>query len=253
MIDSREFSRRARDLGVREDHVKKDYVLNHVLASLSEKSDGLYFRGGTALARVYWPDFRLSEDLDFIMETLPPQTGNVLEECVVQAAERTGWNLELRSGDRRRGRHRFLVASDVGEVLIDILSGERPVLPADPRILDLPYSDLIGEFRIPTLSLAEILGDKWYMLDDADRREPRDLYDLWAGLRLFNVSFDLIAQGHTAKYRYFPLSEQLRRAERLEGLWTDRLSYQLADLPTFDEALRDVTAAFEEWKEHQNS
>lgn len=81
MIDSRAFSRRARDLGIREGHVRSDYVLNHMLAGISETFNELHFRGGTALARVYWPDFRISEDLDFIVEVLSPQMETLLNDC----------------------------------------------------------------------------------------------------------------------------------------------------------------------------
>ncbi|MCI0634921.1 MAG: hypothetical protein L0206_13540 [Actinobacteria bacterium] len=57
--DGIELRGRARRLGVDIELVRKDYVLNHVLAAVAESADDIVFRGGTALARVYWPDFRI--------------------------------------------------------------------------------------------------------------------------------------------------------------------------------------------------
>ncbi len=48
--------------------LEKDYVLTEVLKSLSQVaslSDLLVFKGGTALRKVYFADWRYSEDLDF--------------------------------------------------------------------------------------------------------------------------------------------------------------------------------------------
>jgi hypothetical protein len=69
------------------------------------------------------------------------------------------------------------------------------------------------------VELAEILGNKWFMLGDDDRREPRDLYDVWAGLIRFEVPFSELARGHRAKYGFGPQEGQLTRALRLQALW----------------------------------
>jgi len=48
--------------------LEKDYCLTLVLAHVKELSDGLVFKGGTCLNKVYFSYFRLSEDLDFTMK-----------------------------------------------------------------------------------------------------------------------------------------------------------------------------------------
>jgi predicted nucleotidyltransferase component of viral defense system len=75
MIGPKELERRAAALGISVQHVEFDYVLNHVLAQIARDPRSLVFRGGTALARVYWPDFRISEDLDFLTATSLPISG----------------------------------------------------------------------------------------------------------------------------------------------------------------------------------
>src|SRR6266511_5827397 len=101
MIDAAEIVRRAKVLSLRPDHVWKDYVLNHILAAVIDSATDLVFRGGTALARTYWPDFRLSEDLDFITEGEASEANEVLARAVEIASASTGFSLALEFGRPR--------------------------------------------------------------------------------------------------------------------------------------------------------
>jgi len=53
--------------GVPTEVIEKDYVLSYLLAGLTDVPDlcGLKFKGGTALKKAYFGDYRFSEDLDF--------------------------------------------------------------------------------------------------------------------------------------------------------------------------------------------
>lgn len=246
MIDSAEVRRRARVLRVQLVRVEADYVLNHVLASIADYLPTLIFRGGTALARVWWPDFRLSEDLDFIGGPNGDDLASGLHRAIDQAGKRMGRKLELRVGAVRTGWIRSIVRSDHADLIIDVNVNERSFLPVEERELTLPYSDLSEPpRRISVVPLAEVLGNKWFMLDDRD--EPRDLYDLWAGLVHFGVSLDDVARGHVAKYGFTLVRECLQSGSRLSALWEDRLRHQLADLPPFDQAFSDVQDVFDAW------
>lgn len=74
------------------------------------------------------------------------------------------------------------------------------------------------------------------------------LFDLWAAISKFEVSFDEIAKGHKARYGYAPNSGALHGAKRLQDLWEVRLGHQIPELPTFDEAYASVTDAFTVWR-----
>lgn len=253
MIGDRELERRAAALGISVGHVELDYVLNHVLAQLAEDPRQLIFRGGTALARAYWPDFRISEDLDFISADLSPELESQMVRAVERASEASGLSLEAEVGRRRDDRIRSFVRwstpwGSVGEILVDVVTAERPTLPATQRSLVLPYSDLAGVTDpIATVDVHEILASKWVMLDDRD--EPRDLFDLWWGLAREGIPFEVLANAHEAKYRYPPMPASIERARRLERAWTQRLGYQVARLPPFDEVLVAVEQRFESWRD----
>lgn len=251
MIDDAEVRRRAATLGVQQDHVERDYVLNHVLAQLSTSLGSLVFRGGTALARIYWPDFRLSEDLDFITPGLGEDIEGLERRAVRGASETTGIELRLEFGPPRGDRSHSTVGwitdwGSAGSLLIDVVRGESPALGAETHDLVLAYSDLADDQTIFVLSLADILGSKWGMLDERD--EPRDLFDVWFALTQAGVTFEELAVGHRARYGYAPIPTFLTRAERLRQPWHDRLAYQMKELPAFDEVVHDLRSIVEEWQ-----
>lgn len=54
--------------GVRDTQIEKDYVISWVTYGISNNpflKEHLIFKGGTVLKKVYFPDYRFSEDLDF--------------------------------------------------------------------------------------------------------------------------------------------------------------------------------------------
>ena len=70
MISIGEIQKRARQLGVRDNQIEKDYILSWILYALSKHenlSKSLAFKGGTLLKKVYFENYRFSEDLDFTL------------------------------------------------------------------------------------------------------------------------------------------------------------------------------------------
>jgi predicted nucleotidyltransferase component of viral defense system len=253
VIESRELERRAGALGIGVQHVELDYVLQHMLAQIARTPGELALRGGTALARVYWPDHRISEDLDFVAGGLVDDLNHQLARAAANASEATGLELQLEHRGFRDDRSRTIIRwteSGVtgGELLIDAVRGQRISLPVIGRSLDVRYTDLAeaGRLQIPVLDLGEILANKWIMLDDRD--EPRDLYDLWWALAREEVDFTIVAVAHKTMYGYPPSEGCIDRASRLESRWTERLEHQIRGLVAFEEALGAVRSHFEAWR-----
>jgi predicted nucleotidyltransferase component of viral defense system len=156
----------------------------------------------------------------------------------------------LDAGGSALGNDPPSLSGSIEELIIDVNMNEQPFLAPEHVRLTLPYSDLSGrEHVISVVSLAEILGNKWFMLGDNERNEPRDLYDVWAGLCRFRVPFSELARGHLAKYGFRPLRTQLTLARRLESAWEVRLRHQLRDLPNFQEVWEEVDRSLREWQE----
>jgi len=83
MIRSSEISKLAHQLGLGDKTIEKDYVLTWVLFALaaSPLRELLAFKGGTAIKKIYVPDYRFSEDLDFTLLDLS-LTNDALQSAV---------------------------------------------------------------------------------------------------------------------------------------------------------------------------
>ena len=65
----------AQSRGVQQSIVEKDYALSYLMAAISATnglSENLVLKGGTALKKLYFPDYRFSEDLDYSTRVAGP-------------------------------------------------------------------------------------------------------------------------------------------------------------------------------------
>ena len=70
MIKPGEIQHKASVIGVRDQQIEKDYLLSWILFGISKHdllSKSIVFKGGTVLKKVYFEDYRFSEDLDFTL------------------------------------------------------------------------------------------------------------------------------------------------------------------------------------------
>ncbi|MCL5070673.1 MAG: nucleotidyl transferase AbiEii/AbiGii toxin family protein, partial [Actinobacteria bacterium] len=67
MIPREEVSRLSHRLQMNELVLEKDYIVTWILLGIADSNlySQLAFKGGTALKKIYFPDYRFSEDLDF--------------------------------------------------------------------------------------------------------------------------------------------------------------------------------------------
>ncbi len=78
-MNADDLRRLARRTGFDAGTLEKDYALTWLLSGIysedSKLRDILIFKGGTAIRKVYFPEWRLSEDLDFtITQKVTPET-----------------------------------------------------------------------------------------------------------------------------------------------------------------------------------
>src|ERR1035438_6462497 len=266
MIPQRNLSllanRLAKDGGRRipESVLERDYCLAWFLAALAESDlkAVLGFKGGTALKRCYFGDYRFSEDLDFTL-TLPVTPDELkarLEPIYAAVREASGIQFGFDREDRQKHDNSYTFylryegplprGSDVKvditlrEKLVHPLL-ERPVLRGYEEFADLPENRLLLVY-----SLEEIATEKTLALADRARNEPRDLYDLWHLTSNEGIDLGALADAIRRKleFRGKPfegIAEAIGNKEtRLKALWSKRLAYQMTMLPKFDEVFRAV-------------
>lgn len=208
-----------RETGIQIGVLEKDYALSWVLAGISEMEvlrKALVFKGGTALKKCYFGEYRFSEDLDFsALEGLPRE--NDLESLVRQACElgmaraREYSPIEaqceryVEKDPHPGGQEAFKIQTKfpwhrqpLTSVYVEIAVDE-PILDESR---ELPvfhgYEELLSA-RILTYSLKEIVLEKMRGIlqykATLEKRgwaksRARDFYDLWRILRDYSDKVD---------------------------------------------------------------
>ena len=261
MIEQKEINKIATKNRVSDRQIEKDYVISWLLFAISKNnalSKALCFKGGTALKKAYFEDYRFSEDLDFTLvdesvtnEQIRAEFSNLFEFIKEEA------NIDLRIADNKwiiheSGSPQFYidyVASLQGNIgsrdlKIDITRGEKIETPFEVRTIFTQYSDLEENFSLQSYSLAEVLIEKMVAL--LGRSEPRDLYDFWylTEKENFDISeyfYEFQSKAQHKKQNSDKLLEKMLGKETLfRRDWEKKLSSQIHDIPDFDKVFREA-------------
>jgi hypothetical protein len=251
---------RAGSTRLREDVLERDYCLAWLLAGIagSEMRSMLAFKGGTALKRCYFGDYRFSEDLDFtLIEAVSfEELKGRFVPVYAWVREASGIIFTFEREDRQQHANsytfylRYVGPLPSGnDIKVDVTLRERLVFPLEQRAVLRGYeefSDVPENRLIQAYSLAEITAEKIVALADWARNEPRDLYDLWHLTSNEGVEVGPLvdAVGQKREFRGKPfqgIAAAIRNKEaRLRSLWSRRLAYQMPVLPEFDLVFRAV-------------
>jgi predicted nucleotidyltransferase component of viral defense system len=240
--------------------LERDYCLAWLLAGLDATplKDLLICKGGTALKRCYFGDYRFSEDLHFTLSRRVdfPEIRGGLDRVFAKVTTDSGINFAFESQEQsgHTNSYTFYLGYQgplpkINSVKVDITIEEVVVLPLKQRPVLRAYdefADLPDNRTLNVYSLAEIAVEKTLALSDRARNEPRDLYDLWfltdsAGIEL-KALVPAIQEKLRFRGRQIAGIEQniLAKETRLKTLWTARLGHQIAQLPEFSKVFRAV-------------
>ena len=200
--------------------LERDYLLSWVLAGISQTPmlrDTLVFKGGTALRKCYFGDYRFSEDLDFSgLEGVP--TGEAMEHLVHETCEvavrlldeyapvEIAWERYTERERHPGGQEAFNIRARFPwqsrpqtRVMIEVTMDERVLLPAERRQVMHDYGEPL-DADVKVYPLEEIIAEKLRaLLQQAQlfemrgwsRSRARDYYDLWRVLGTYRDQMDL--------------------------------------------------------------
>lgn len=245
--------------------LERDYCLSWFLVGLSRSPlrNRLAFKGGTALKKCYFWDYRFSEDLDFtlIEETSWEEIERGLAVAFEATRKASGVEIRLDHLDRHAHENSYtfylayegpLPSARGKTVKADITIRERIVLPLEDRPVLRGYEeyrDLAEDARVRVYSLNEVAVEKTIALLDRARNEPRDLYDLWFLTAGGHVRLPDLVDAVVRKLEFRGLTlaqvggQFVAKEARYKKLWRVRLAAQMAELPEFDAVYREVRRA----------
>jgi hypothetical protein len=251
---------RAGQRRIPENVLERDYCLAWFLAMLAQSDlhDTLAFKGGTALRRCYFADYRFSEDLDFTL-LRPTPLDDILRSvdrlfAALEAASAIRFTFDRQDRHGHVNSHTFYLnytgpLPAPSSVKVDITIEERLCFPLEQRPVLRSYeefADLPENRTIHVYSLEEIAVEKTVALADPARTEPRDLYDLWYLTTEAPIDLSSLLPGIREKleFRQKPFAGIQTainaKQARFKTRWENQLTQQMTDLPEFDEVFRAV-------------
>jgi len=258
MIHPKEINAAAAKYRLKDSQVEKDYVLSWILHGISMKgilSKNLVFKGGTVLKKVYFEDYRFSEDLDFTLLDEKISNDNLLKEfenVYAFVKEETNITLQFKESDLHVSGSLVFYVNYVGplnaninsrDIKIDITRGEIMEYATENRRIFIEYSDLPEEsFFLQCYSLPEVLIEKMAAL--MGRTEPRDLFDFWYLTENMRLSTrhhkpEFERKARNKKQDPFKFEEKVLSKEmNLKQAWEKKLQNQVHDLPKFNDVFR---------------
>jgi uncharacterized protein len=259
MIKPGEIQKYATKSKVKDGQIEKDYVLSWILYGISQNkflSENLIFKGGTVLKKVYFEDYRFSEDLDFTLKD-----NNISNEQIFQAFNsliafvKDEANIQLARNPETEfdsGNVNFYIsyggplggAFGKKDLKIDITRNEILCFDVVPHDIYRSYSDLDSRFQVKCYSKQEVLAEKMRSL--MERTQPRDIYDLWYLLEIDGLNISEIRNEFRKKVEHKGLnpddfiSKVTEKESKYKSMWEKYLSNQIHDLPEFDCVFRDL-------------
>lgn len=194
-------------VGLAQHIVELDYAIGHLLASIYQDailSETLILKGGTALKKSYYPDYRFSLDLDFTAVSSAP-SGKELEAALQMIVTRTQerlleygpfaftWRRHVERTPHPRGQEAFDIhiqfpwqRTPLSMIKIEITFDEPMIFDRQERPLVHGYEEEL-EAVLRCYSLEEILAEKLRAVLQAQQKlaekgwvaRARDYYDLW--------------------------------------------------------------------------
>lgn len=195
--------------------VEKDYALSYVLAGIAAHpvlSDTLVFKGGTALKKAYFGEYRFSEDLDFSTQDAPraDEMEEAFRSVVASVQERLRQHGPFEVKTERvvprephpGGQDAFYIwvrfpwfrtASAMCRVKVEITHDEPVLLEPELRPISHGYDEELA-VQVRCYRLEEVVAEKMRTLRQThekllargwNRPRARDYYDLWRVLSAF--------------------------------------------------------------------
>ncbi len=258
MIRPGEIQNKAREVGVRDQQIEKDYILSWILQGIAQHeqlSTSIVFKGGTVLKKVYFEEYRYSEDLDFTLLDSELTNERIFEwfaEVFEYVSEEANIPLEIiDNNEHEDGGINFYIryVGPLGgmgankRVKVDISRSEE--LQFEPGLLDayLEYSDQ-EDHQLLCYPLEEVLVEKLRSI--MQRMQARDIYDIWYLLEMHEMDVTFYVNEFKAKCESKEIDpkgfhEKLdQRLPQYRGRWQRSMSDQIRDLPNFETLMREV-------------
>jgi len=244
MIRSQEIKEKARNYGVPISTIERDYVQNWLLKYI--KNQDIILKGGTGIKKVYFENYRFSDDLDFSLahsmndKNIFMCLSNAVDIARNEVGIRFKENIKFSKTETGfRGVVYFNIIQNVSgtplSIKVDITDYDNEIilLPTEKKKIFHSYSDRLNA-EIEVYSLEEIFTEKLRAL--IQRTRARDLYDI--GMLYGFIKKDKMLQILDDKFNFkgvfLDIPNFINRREDFSNAWERSLKHQIKELVNFE-------------------
>ena len=221
--------------------IEKDYLVTYLLYLLKDVKN-IYFKGGTALNKIFLNHARLSEDLDYTVTGDIKLVENEIKEVL------KGTMFSKITHDKRVDKFIRLIVHyklyhEMGTIFIDL--NERGNLLLKPEIYEIVhfYNEYLPKYSVRTLNVKELMGEK--MAATIGRNRPRDHFDIYMIIKKkYSLDLSIVKKKCNSSGNEFNITKMFNRAKKLKNRWDQDLGQFLAEKVTFQEVMITLAKHF---------
>jgi predicted nucleotidyltransferase component of viral defense system len=221
--------------------MEKDYFLTLFLSFIKD-AEGLYFKGGTAINKIFLNHIRLSEDLDFTV-TVPLDKAKKFIQGIIRENNNIFTKLDydkaVHDFTRYLLHYRSYFSKDA-VLLLDL--NKRANLALKPEMAAVPNFYGLG-FSVAVLNKKEIIAEKVCAL--INRNRARDYFDVYQIIkRGISIDMELVKKKCGAQGQEFNLAKIFSKANKIYSVWEKDIFQLTSDRTPFREIMQALKEYF---------
>ncbi len=241
-LNQDDFNIIAAETGFNRNILLKDYYLTIILYLLKE-TKGIYFKGGTALQKIFLNYSRLSEDIDFTLTTNLKET----RQEIIKKLNESKLFGKINPDKDVKGFVRLVVpytgfSKEKGSISIDL--NERAKLLRKPENNKIKhFYENIPEFSFNTLSKEEMIAEK--LAAAIGRNKPRDHFDIYKIIKQkLPINLKLVKEKCKQSNIEFNIIRMFSKAKKLNKRWNEDMIPLLSEEISFQEVIQTLAKHF---------
>ncbi|MCK5107865.1 MAG: nucleotidyl transferase AbiEii/AbiGii toxin family protein [Nanoarchaeota archaeon] len=224
--------------GFAEIVMTKDYYATAILYLLKD-IEGIYFKGGTALQKIFLNYSRLSEDVDYTV------TGDIekIKKNIKDQIKTSDLFTKITKDKDVDNFTRLVCHYDKGVIFIDLNKRAKLIKQPEKNKINHFYTEEIPEFSVKTLSKDEMFAEK--LSAAIKRNKPRDHFDIYMIIKNgFKFNFKLVGKKCKQSGCEFNIIKMFNNAKKLHNKWDEDMLPLLSKEIPFKEVIQTLAEYF---------
>lgn len=231
--------------------LSKDYHVTLILYLLKD-IQGIYFKGGTALNKIFLSHARLSEDVDFTI------TGDLekIKGEIIELLKESKLFIKFGTDKDVEGFTRIVVcykgfSGEENTVFIDLNKRAKLALKPEEHEIKHFYLKHIPKFSVKTLAKEEMIAEK--VAATVGRNKPRDHFDVYKIIKTgVKINLNLVKKKCKESGHEFSVLRMFNNAKKLKNRWDKDMEPLLAEEISFQKVITTLAKYFKLKEEKDN-